>query len=32
MSEYRTPVEIWIKRLPENDGKKTGGIRERYFK
>lgn len=24
MSEYRTPAEIWIKRLPEKDGKKPG--------
>jgi len=22
MSEYRNPVEVWIRRLPDNDGKK----------
>lgn len=24
MSDYRKPVEIWTKRLPQNEGKKTG--------
>lgn len=26
MSEYRNPAEVWIKRLPKNEGKKALGF------